>query len=395
MIETVVDPYGKEVGRFFQHKGEKIGLTDESHEKFLKVVGIIQRTPSFRETLSEGSLREVAFRWLQTKYEGGQASSLSDHIIERCSAMIDEHQAWVPIAHLKLQSPLEFGLVTFRPVTKEMIDEWTGEQRQSDSSHVHAKNARSERLRQELQSYASAVTAVTAERERAIEIATERADYAISMLRLFHPATIFPDPVAYCDLLGSEHIKSTMALTFSANAPPRNHRKAVSLMPPDWELPASHVANLANAGVRSLNKLMRVQTPTEFERTLCESLLIYSRVSLCTDLSDKLIYLFTAVERFLLKNETETLGASISARLAWIVGETVNQRLDIMRNVKEVYGIRSRLLHHGRKVKEKQKLKPFMFSVWAMFIRLIRNEWEFKTRDEMFSAIEHWTMGGT
>jgi uncharacterized protein (DUF1778 family) len=96
----------------------------------------------------------------------------------------------------------------------------------------------------------------------------------------------------------------------------------------------------------------------------------------------------TSLEGFMLKNDTEPIQQNLSDRVARIVGRTPEERKAIAQNVKKAYGLRSALLHHAAKIQEKDTLKEFMLNAWGLFIELLRNPGNFKTRDEFLSAVD-------
>jgi len=54
--------------------------------------------------------------------------------------------------------------------------------------------------------------------------------------------------------------------------------------------------------------------------------LIYSRNSIATDISDKLLFVLVALESMLLKDSNEPLQKNIGERMAFLVGDSAQSR---------------------------------------------------------------------
>lgn len=104
------------------------------------------------------------------------------------------------------------------------------------------------------------------------------------------------------------------------------------------------------------------------------------------------VYILAAVESLLLRENNEPIGKSIGERLAFIVGETVDERIAVKNIVSRVYGSRSAFLHHGRQLAEMDALELFMKYVWRGFLWLIRSVDRFQTKQQLIELLERRKM---
>lgn len=141
-------------------------------------------------------------------------------------------------------------------------------------------------------------------------------------------------------------------------------------------------------GLDNLSDLLVKESRTEFEDALLNSLLLYSKSSLTTDISEKLIYILAALEPVLLKDSNEPIQQSIGMRLGFLIGKTRNERISIKNNFTKTYGLRSQFVHHGNTIDDLRTLETFMKNVWLGFCSLIQGVNRFRTKEQLIKELE-------
>ena len=106
------------------------------------------------------------------------------------------------------------------------------------------------------------------------------------------------------------------------------------------------------------------------------------------ELSDKLVYILVALESLLLKNENEPIQQNIAERMAFVVGQTVDERKSVVKLVKEIYGLRSRFIHHGNTIDDIETLGKFMLHAFVFFINISLNINNFNTKELFIESLE-------
>src|SRR4030095_13094066 len=121
------DPYGNEIAREFQHEGNVVYLTNEGYKAMRRIVQAIQRTPDFKDSVSIDVLLDLTFEWLTARYRKETTATLTAFLIPECEKLVEEVEIWIPIAHTRCQSELPFGNVTFKTITRAMLDQYEEE----------------------------------------------------------------------------------------------------------------------------------------------------------------------------------------------------------------------------------------------------------------------------
>jgi hypothetical protein len=124
------------------------------------------------------------------------------------------------------------------------------------------------------------------------------------------------------------------------------------------------------------------------QKPLSDALLLYSRNSIAIEPADKLVYILVPLESMLLQNENEPLAKNVGERMAFLIGQSKEQRIAVRDNTTEIYRHRSGFLHHGRSVKDLEVLATFMLNAWTCFNVLLVNMDRYQTTDELVDALD-------
>jgi hypothetical protein len=98
------------------------------------------------------------------------------------------------------------------------------------------------------------------------------------------------------------------------------------------------------------------------------------------------------MESILLRNDTEPIQQNVGERMAFIntagSQNTVEERQRIIRNLKEAYALRSKFVHHGSSVEDRETVRQFMINAWALFTTLAKASQRFETKEELIDHLE-------
>jgi hypothetical protein len=113
-------------------------------------------------------------------------------------------------------------------------------------------------------------------------------------------------------------------------------------------------------------------------------------------MSDRLLYTMVALETLFLKDGNEPIQDNISLRMALMQPVPIAERRKIIQNVKTVYGLRSKLVHHGQSVRldDLVELKTFCLNAWYSVYPLISLAGAAVTRTEFFEELENRKVSG-
>lgn len=396
---TDQDIVGNIQQRILNHKGEPISLSelsngnhkviaDESHHRFLELVEQIQNAYSFKNTISKSTVEKHLFAWLMAKQKNLADADMCSYIVKACEAEIEKHEVWIPVARLSIETDLPLGNITIKNITQDRFDSWK-KSLQSDSPEIKAIMLEHfERSRKKLQGLSAGYVELYADNERAKEIVLEETDRAVAMLRLFHPASMSPDFRCYCAPLTQQGVGNKISLMFQDGVPSHWSEESFDTLAYTWPVSSGDVHEYNRSGLETAGRLLTGPN-TSFQDHILEALLLYSKVSVANDLSERLIFILTALEYLLLKNKSERIKENLSRRFATLLADSDGSRLVLEQRVRDIYKSRSNFIHHAEKVHDMELLTYFMKDAWCVLIRVLCEIADkYATKNEFISAID-------
>jgi hypothetical protein len=155
-----------------------------------------------------------------------------------------------------------------------------------------------------------------------------------------------------------------------------------------WHISENDVEEYAKCGLGILSEISVKEKPTEFESLILNTSLLYSKAAFTAEPIEKLVYVLSALESTLLKNENESIQQNLAERLAIFTSQELAERKSIIKTVKSVYGLRSRYLHHGHTSGELEDLSHFLLHVWMFYVKLLGESRSFSYKAEFLEAID-------
>jgi len=355
----------------------------------------LQSLSGLRSSLSTSFIETSLFTWLRKRFERKEVNpSFTAFLVAQAGEAVETITLWTPVAYLEIEIPIQISRSELRPLSKRVIDEWEGKiaalsSEQDRDSLVELFN----RLRKDFQGLAAVVTKVEAEPDRASEIALEEAERITSVLGICSEAILTPDIKCVSRIKGSEHLREcTTILEFEADAF-QVHNKVLEGSPVPWRLTKKDIADFRSVLLDKVSRLLAADSMSEFGVTVLNSILLYSKAAFTSDPVEKLVYMLSALESVLLKNENEPIQQNLAERLAIFTERGLEARKRIIKIVKSVYSVRSRYLHHGHLHSELELIKEFMYCVWIFFTKLVAHAECFSTKDDFIGTIDDHKLG--
>ena len=181
--------------------------------------------------------------------------------------------------------------------------------------------------RSKLQGTLAACVNITAERKAAQYVARLKVDHAVALLRFLSPVNQAVGMQSYCLLLGREKIEISTELFVTENKM-RYNETVLERGPIGWDIDADRTQF---PDLLSLLHNLASNSGTEFRQLLYDALLLYSRNSVVADVADKLVFILVSLESMLLKDSNEPIAKNIGERMAFLIGESVEERKKIGR----------------------------------------------------------------
>jgi hypothetical protein len=388
---------GNVTAKAFGQGGQMIGLFGENYLDLVRVAERMQTSIHPRGLVSVKRLSDLIFDWMKHKYRGTAGYAMTEYVLAECEKLIEELEIWIPISNLFIQSPFDFGKITFRAITKSMIDDWKASilSKVTKPEEVESVQKGFERHRKEIQGLATATIKVKAEPERAYELAFEEIDRTMSVLRLLSPANFHPAKVCYSAPFGSQHEDSYTYLFIETGRIATYTSGLTDTSVRDWNLSKVDLM-IWSPELTVLGMLLNKENLTDFQGSLLGALILYSRSSLAKQVSDKIVYILIALESIFLKNSSELIQDTIGLRMAYMQDVSVDKRRTIISIVKAVYQLRSSFIHHGQGigVDDAKLLKEFMMNALLSLAALIPLAATGITKEAFFDYLENRRLSG-
>src|ERR1043165_4156825 len=90
----VTDRNGDEVGKFFEHEANFIGLFGEGYKNLVRLSEGMQKTRELRNTVSVHLFNDLIFTWVQSKFVNQTSLSMTEYVIGECEKQIREMELW-------------------------------------------------------------------------------------------------------------------------------------------------------------------------------------------------------------------------------------------------------------------------------------------------------------
>ena len=142
-----------------------------------------------------------------------------------------------------------------------------------------------------------------------------------------------------------------------------------------------------------LSDIVVKEKRTEFESLILNTSLLYSKAAFTAEPLEKLVYVLSALESTLLKNESEPIQQNLAERLAIFTSHELVERKAIIKTIRSVYGLRSRYLHHGNTTDELEDISEFLYYVWIFYVKLLGQSQSFNNKKEFLDAIDDRKLG--
>lgn len=388
--EALVNSSGQTVAKMVASAEGNMGLFGDDYASMENLGKQFQKNAKLQNKVSIEFIVDKIFDWVMAEHRAKTPASMSDFVAKACHDVIDKFEITIPINELYIESEFSFGRVGMTTLQAGVFDELD----QAAEKHDQTEKERAagqqwrQKLRQRLQGRAAAVVTLEAERIRATQIAIDEATHSLGVLRLYHPAHLAPEATSYCTLLGHEHQITELVFARPEGRLPFISERVIGYVAKDWCISNQNLAEYRSMGFENLNDALKRDEKSQFEERVIDATLLYSEGVLKHSIRDRLMYYLAALESLLLKDRNEPLQQNIGDRLAFFIGENLEERRAVVANVKFVYEQRSSFLHHGEIIKLDERMDKFCHNLWLFFVKVAMSLRQYQTMAEFWKAIE-------
>lgn len=391
MEEASADSRGKIIGKYFRHNGIRIGLEQSEYVELSTLAESIQRLPRIREKLSQEFIEKALFSWLKERYITKEVNYTFINRLESLAAeQIRPLIVYVPIAETTVEVPFEFCGAIITNISKELIDKMASVTDFISDEYKESHLKWFENFRKKYQGYAAAKITLECEPKHAAIVSIEKARIITELLGIYSGTVLFPDWKCFSKIKGTETIERYEIILQTNDGLFKTDSKYLDIFFTHMPLKISKAALEVyyNSGLSILSNIATKDNQSNFEKTVLTMAMLYSKAAFTADPMAKLVYILSALESTFLKNENEPIQQNLAERMAFFIAKELEKRKEIIKNVKAVYSLRSKYLHHGHSSEEVEQLSKFFMNVFDLFVRLLKVSGMFKDKNEFLDKID-------
>ena len=368
--------------------GSRTGLIGTGYEKLEALALSMARVRPFKFTASLKFLRSQIFEWVKARHRGQDSAGCVDYLLQALESAATEHRLLIPVSDLHVQSPLKLGSVTVSTFPERIFEELKSKQVDGPSAGTHAELCRS--MRRDFQGLAAAETSVFGEPIRAQEVAAERVELVVGVLRFYTP----PGVTSRVARWGHAPQRTDRIFVTGATGQFLSTSAAIIDRPGTMVLSDDLRNTLLDIGLSEVRDILARASRTDFEEALLAGMVTFGRAALTPDLREKMIWYCAGLESILLRDNSEPILHNLSERLAMFAYDTVQERTVALKEVKEAYSLRSRFVHHGAEIDEGEIVNRFAHHGLQTFSRIAKNIHHFKGKVEFVEHIDRMKLSG-
>jgi hypothetical protein len=372
----------QQIGMFLRVGTSLHGVEGEAYRGLQKLAAAVQRTDHVRDHLSVSFVVAKLFEWLVEPNEAEKP--FSDHILISGQNALQSLETWIPIADCYPQEEIDMGSCVIRVFSRQVLDRIAGI---SDALRQYT-----ERKLRPMQGLGAVTVTLHAEPIRARERAMETADTAISVLRFFSPANIDPEYVSRWAPIGQQPQRASRVWFFSEDGfGSHEHELDTKRV---FVLDRNAIALIRGRGLDILAGVLKARSEASpFEQVLLQTAALFGRGALTTDLAQRLLYQFAALEGLLLRNASEPVQQNLSERMAFFGTADPVARERLITLVKDAYLMRSQFVHHAKNPTDLDTIKRCARQSQLFIMHVIKHASMFKTKDAFLEAIDKIKFG--
>lgn len=356
----------------FLTKDGPIGFGLEEMKKLELIAKEFLKNRSISNVTTLNNLKNIIFEWCKDKYKKVLIDDFVPFVVKNIEDSVKNYRLIFPIPFTESNYFFEIGHIKFAKLTEKNIDTMINCQQPKDDETKEQLERFKEKIQKRFQGYLVGYYECIAEKSKAEELGYFHLSNSLNFLR------IFSQSVSNFKMINSAFENGIDLIPKNAFFLENRDDNSISFTDAICDGFEHYVIDEKNLQFQSLNtfrkyrSILKIENLNEFQKKVIDTVNIYSKNALRIDLSDKLIYIFSAIEGVLLKNETEPIQQNLSERIAFLIGKTVEERKQIIKNIKDVYKIRSKIVHHGiQTITDYELLDEFSKTAFLTIITII------------------------
>ena len=388
---SYTNAFGDDLGFVFHSQQQRYGILGQAYGGLVKYAEEVQKQKRYCHVLSKKYLLANLKIWIEKRYKNDENDDFISFIEKRSEESIRQCEIWIPIPYTEIANDFSLGKVKIRRMTKEIIDGWFKTDTIVNDKELKTKIDKYKNdIRCKHQGFAAVVCECKAEPIKAKEIAFDLASDSLSVLRLFSPSSFSSRLICGAYEYGQNLVETRNVFILYPNNKEISESRELLDRGIHWKVPSNISQMLSDGEMSGLNEILLIDNKNDFQMKYYEALKIYSKQTLKRNPFDKILYILVALESILLRNDTEPIQQNLSERIAFTIANNVDDRKKIIKNIKDIYSIRSKYVHHAsQSVEETDKLDEFLKIAWHMFVAMSKLIRLYETKDAYIDALNN------
>jgi hypothetical protein len=364
---------------------EKVGYNAENFKEIHKLTNAILKDKIVDSLVSYNFIVSNIFEWLISSYRDRASElNLSKFLEIKLSENIIKHKVFFPVLFLESDKDLNIANVNFKYISDEFISELANP----------IQNDFKEDFLSVLAKYKGTFVAnceVLAEKNKAISIAIDCVTYAIDILKITSPTIDYPQmPIHFdADFRNVYQVKNEVLIQTFKGKNDFNiefYRKARP-----FEITDTTWNYLLGKNISFINSysLSTFEKKSELDTLINKAIRRFAKAISNTDLHERITQIFSVLESLLLPSESSAIIDSVCKYLPKILTKDLNERDRIISITKELYKVRSSMIHHGHsKEFEIEDLASIQRCTLVLIKQLMEKSSKFNTKQEVLNEID-------
>lgn len=228
----------------------------------------------------------------------------------------------------------------------------------------------------------------------AVEMGRIEIEHALNVLRLFGFGVMKNDPLSYKMLMGIDGTvfagQPIIATLTSAKAN-MNFESTGALY--SYVFSQEEVAKMDQLSFQYVNSMLKKEKKNDFEKLLETSIDFFGKGMNDQDLIDSFLDFIISLESLLLKEREPSKGL-LAERVALIVGQNLQQRLDAFDFIEYLYQLRSNIVHQGFVAVTLDDVKKIAYFAFIVIITLFSHALKIEKIDDLVDMCDKMKFNG-
>lgn len=369
------------------YQNRSVGLDSTNYVKIKKLVNTVIDEKSIKYKISKEFVEDKIFEWLVKAQKANK--TLSTFLLDEFTAELKNLRVRFPIVNLNIDKPFKIGKAKFDYFTEDYFDRLI---KFHEQKGLNSSSEQLSHLRQKYQGKVFVCYDILAEKKRAEEIALEYCSLTVDILKMCSDTLDMPDLKLGFDIDSRVSFASQSEVIFSSAeneldelninfyGPTARHQIGAQ----QWEF-------ILRRGLGSFHTFLLSlgDEPTELETLIVNSIKRYGNAISTVSLHQRVVELFTILESLLLLNTNTPIIESVCRYCSKLVFKTIDDRKQSIELLKNMYDVRSKLIHHGKEVSfELENLRKLQYIVVELFNVLVHKTKEHTSKQSLLNEIE-------